>query len=398
MGFIGQGPHGTRQLFGAEGTYLHGGYFARNDVQVLAVCDVRRERRESALHKCNRGYAERLGQAGYAGVNAYNDFREVLSRDDIDAVLLALPFHWAAPMAIMAMRAGKDVYGEKPVAITVREGRVLRETARRCGRVFQAGTQQRSEYTSKFRFVCELVRNGRLGQLKEVYACREPGAFFPTPWTTATGQPVPDGFDWDLWLGPLWPRPYDGEPGNALPGMFIGNLSWSPHHYDFIQWVVNPDPAAPIVVEYEPPAAGRDAVIHYHYAHGVVVHSIPYPGETVGEEGGACFVGTAGRVAVDRLNLAAHPDTLLRKPIRASDQRLPRTGDHNGNFLDCVRTRRPPVCHPDTAVYSMNFILIGGIALALKRSLKWNPLKEEFENDAEANRLLSYAPRPPWIL
>jgi len=398
MGFIGLGGQGTGHLLGGAWTYVPGGYAARPDVQVLAVCDVRRERREQAQKRCNDIYAQKLGQADYNGVRAYNDFREVLARPDLDAVLLALPYHWAAPMAILAMRAGKDVYCEKPVAITVREGAVLVETARRFGRIYQAGTQQRSEYSGRFRWVAELVRNGRIGWLKEVYAYRQPGAFYPTPWTSDASKPVPEGFDWDLWLGPLPWRPFNGEAGHALPGCFVGDVNWAPHHYDFIQWVVNADPTAPIEVSYEPPAAGQEAVIHYRYANGVVVHSSGYPGEPVGGEGGACLVGTEGRIAVERSNIVSYPDKILREPIRATDQRVYRADSHSGNFLECVRTRRPTICDPETAVYSMNAILIGGIALILKRTLTWNPAKGEFVGDAEANRLLSYAPRPPWLI
>lgn len=397
MGFIGLGGQGSGHLLGGAWTYVPGGYVARPDVQVLAVCDVRRERREQAQARCNQAYAQRLGRANYAGVDAYPDFREVLSRSDIDAVLLALPYHWAAPMSILAARSGKDVYCEKPIAITVQEGRTLVETCHRYNRIYQAGTQQRSEYAGKFRLACELVRNGRIGQLKEVYAYRQPGAFYPKMWTSDQARPVPAGFDWDLWLGPLPWRPYAGEAGHALSGCFIGDVNWSPHHYDIVQWTVNPDPLAPIEVTHENKGnRPQDAVIHFRYANGVVVHSNGYPGEQVGGEGGACFVGTEGRIAVDRANIVAHPSSILNKPLLPSDERVEQVASHSGNFLECVRTRRRTICHPETAVYTMNAILIGGIALALQRNLKWDPAKGQFVGDEQANRLLSYAPRPPW--
>jgi predicted dehydrogenase len=411
MGFIGLGGQGTGHLLGGAWTYVPGGYVARPDVQVLAVCDVRRERRDSARQRCNQMYAQKFGQGGYDGVRAYNDFREVLARADIDAVLLAQPYHWACPMSILAVRAGKDVYCEKPIAITVREGHTLVEACRRWGRIYQAGTQQRSEYGGRFRLACELVRNGRIGQLKEVYAYRQPGAFFPTAWTSDHAVPVPDGFDWDFWLGPLPWRPYGGEAGHTLNGLFVGDVNWSPHHYDIIQWTVNPDPRAPVEVQFEGAArrgadagvhpagaAGRpgDGQVHYHYANGVVVHSTGYPGEPVGGEGGACFVGTEGRIAVERARIVSHPASLLKQPVRPEDTRVYQTDSHSGNFLDCVRTRRQTICHPETAVYTMNAILIGGIALALQRTVKWDPVRGEFPGDAQANRLLSYAPRPPW--
>jgi predicted dehydrogenase len=399
MGFIGLGGQGSGHLLGGAWTYVPGGYVARPDVQVLAVCDVRKERRDHAQTRCNQIYAERLGQPGYNGVQSYNDFREVLARPDVEAVLVALPYHWAAPMAIRAARAGKDVYCEKPIAITVQQGQTLTETCKRYGRIYQAGTQQRSEYAGKFRLACELVRNGRIGQLKEVYAYRQPGAFYPTPWTSNNSQPVPAGFDWDLWLGPLPWRPFAGEAGHALSGCFIGDVNWSPHHYDIIQWTVNPDPTAPIEVTYEGHGAKPDdAVIHYRYSNGAVVHSSGYPGEPVGAEGGACFVGTEGRIAVDRSNIVSYPASILKEPLRPSDQRVYRATSHSGNFLECIRSRRPTICNPETAVYTINAILIGGISMILKRALKWDPVKAEFAGDAQANRLLSYSPRPPWWL
>lgn len=397
MGFIGLGGQGTGHLLGGGWTYVPGGYAARNDVQVLAVCDVRKERRDHALERCNQIYAEKLGRPSYHGVQAYNDFRGVLARPDIEAVLIAVPYHWAAPLATMAAQAGKDVYCEKPIAITVRQGQNLAATCKRYSRIYQAGTQQRSEYGGKFRLACELIRNGRIGQLKEVYAYRQPGAFYPTRWTTDTPQPVPEGFDWDLWLGPLSWRPYGGEAGHALPGSFIGDVNWSPHHYDIIQWTINPDPSAPIEVSYE--SKGKhpaDAVIHYRYANGVQVHSTAYPGEPVGNDGGACFVGTEGRIAVDRDSIVSYPASILNQPLRPADSRVYRTDSHSGNFLECVRSRRLTICNPETATYTINAILIGGISMILQRALTWDPAKAQFVGDEEANRLLSYTPRPPW--
>ena len=392
MGFIGLGGQGSGHLLGGAWTYVPGGYIARDDVQVMAVCDVRRDRRTRAWQRCNEIYAERLNRAAYNGVKAYNDFRKVLARGDIDAVLLALPYHWAAPMSIMALRSGKDVYCEKPVAITVRESQVMRQSARTYGRIYQAGTQQRSEYDGKFRLACELIRNGRIGRLKEVFAYRKPGAFVPRVRTSNKSVPVPEGFDWDLWLGPLSWQPYGGSAGHTLPGLFVGDVNWSPHHYDIIQWTVNPDLQAPIEVEYD------NGEVHYHYANGVVVHSYGYPGEPVGGEGGACFVGTAGRIAVDRSNIVSYPARILRQPLRPDDERVYHADSHSGNFLECIRTRKPTICHPEVAAYTINAILIGGIALAMQRNVHWNPVTLEFSGDEIANRLLSYTPRPPWRL
>jgi predicted dehydrogenase len=294
----------------------------------------------------------------------------------------------------------------------VREGRQLAETCRRFNRIYQAGTQQRSEYDGKFRLACELVRNGRIGRLKEVYAYRQPGAFFPADWTSGRSIPQPPGFDWNLWLGPLPWRPFGGEAGHTLSGLFVGDVNWSPHHYDFIQWVLDADRTGPVEAawegdpkratgqpgQYPAGAIGRpeEGTVHLRYANGVVVHSSGYPGEPVGGEGGACFVGTEGRIAIDRSNIVSYPASILKEPLRPSDQRVYFSQSHSGNFLECIRTRRPTICDAETAVRTMSSIFVGGIAMVLQRTVKWDPEKEEFPGDEQANRLLSFTPRPPW--
>ncbi|MCX5769740.1 MAG: Gfo/Idh/MocA family oxidoreductase [Candidatus Hydrogenedentes bacterium] len=242
MGFIGQGGQGSGHLFGGAWTYVPGGYAGRNDVQVMAVCDIRRERREKSCNAVNAAYAERFRQPGYNGCAAYNDFRELLARDDIDAVLMALPLHWHAVMAMYAARAGKDVYCEKPIAVTIQQGRALADTIARTGRVYQAGTQQRSEYTSKFRVAYQLIRAGRIGELKEVYGYR-PGGAYAWPGGLGKPQPVPDGLDWDLFLGPAQWLEYDGNPGTFR--FSSGDINWTPHHFDFVHWVLDADRTGP---------------------------------------------------------------------------------------------------------------------------------------------------------
>ncbi len=392
MGFIGLGGQGAGHLLGGAWTYVPGGYMARDDVQVRAVCDVRRERCERAWQRCNAIYAQRFQRPGYQDVQAIHDFRDILSRDDIDAVLLAVPYHWAAPMSIMAMRTGKDVYCEKPIATTLRESQTMVKTAQRYGCIYQAGMQQRSEYSGRFRQACEWVRNGRIGQLKEVYAYRPPGALVLGTWTSNHTIPVPAGFDWDLWLGPLPWRPYGGHAGHTLPDLFVGDVNWSPHHYDIIQWTVNPDPHAPLKVDYD---GGQ---VHYRYSNDVVVHSVPYPGEPLGGDGGACFVGTEGRIVVDRGHIVSYPATILKEPLRPDDTRVYHADNHSGNFVACMRSRKLTICDPRTAAYTMNAILVGGIALALQRDVVWDPVQHRFPGDEAANRLRSYTPRPPWRL
>lgn len=388
MGFIGVGTQGGGHLLGGAWTYVAGGYAGRPDVQVLAVCDVWRDRRERACQKVNHHYAEALGKGTYRSCEAYNDFRQVLDRTDIDAVLIATPAHWHATMSVMAAASGKDVYCEKPTAVTIQESQAVVAGVRRYGRVYQAGTQQRSEYGGKFRQACELVRSGRIGTLKEIYAWRDGGGV-SWPGRFGASQPVPDGFDWDLYLGPMPWFPYDG--GDTGPHRFdIGELNWGQHHYDIVQWAAAADDTGPVEVFLE---AGRSG---YRYASGVVVYGKPYPGEPIGGEGGACFVGTQGRIAVDRNALVSHPADIAREPLRPSETHLYYAESHSGNFLDCVRTRKRPICDEETAHRAASALLVGGVAKQLQRPLKWDPKAELFPNDTEANRMLSMAKRPPW--
>jgi len=390
MGFIGLGTQGSGHLFGGAWANLTGGYLGRDEVQVLGVCDVWRGRRETAKQRVNEYYAERAGAGTFKSCEAYRDFRDLLARDDIDAVQMALPFHWHAPMATLAARAGKDVYCEKPIAMTIREGRILAETVQRYGCVYQAGTQQRSGYGGKFRRACELVRNGRIGRLREVYAYRPGGGFRPNLQNASTqGVPVPEDLDWDLFVGPGPWQPFTGN--NAGIGLFsFGDPNWGPHHYDTVQWGIGADRTGPVEVGLE------EGHVMLRYENGVVVHGCECPGEPVGGVGGACFVGTEGRIAVDRTGLVSDPPSILEERLGPEDQRLYEGTSHSGDFLACVRSRKRTICDVEIAHRAMSLVLLGGIAMQLKRSLTWDPVKEEFPADVEANRLLSYARRPGW--
>ncbi|MBI5394429.1 MAG: Gfo/Idh/MocA family oxidoreductase [Verrucomicrobia bacterium] len=389
MGFIGIGGQGGGHLTGGAWTYVAGGYVGRDDVQVLAVCDAQRERRERAQQRVNEVYAAKFGEGKHAACAAYNDFRDLLARDDIDAVLIASPIHWHGVMTVMAAQAGKDIYCEKPTAITIRESQAMLAAVKRYGCVFQAGTQQRSEYGGKFRRACEIVRGGGIGKLKEVYAFR-PGGTFAWKWF-GQPKPVPDGLDWDLYLGPAPWQPYAGV-ANAHMFCGLGDINWGPHHYDFIQWVLDADRSGPVEIVFE------KEMLRYRYASGVVVHGCPAPEGGPGGSGGARFIGTDGWVAVDRDEIAASKPDILKAPLAPAARGVYRSDSHSGNFLDSVRTRKRAICDIETAHRSASAVLLGGIALTLKRTLKWNPQRELFINDAEASRLLSATFRPPWTV
>ncbi|MCX5758400.1 MAG: Gfo/Idh/MocA family oxidoreductase [Candidatus Hydrogenedentes bacterium] len=390
MGFIGQGGQGSGHLFGGSWTYVAGGYLGRGEVQVLGVCDVWRPKRESAKERVNQHYAQLAGTGSYTSCEAYRDFRELLAREDVDAVLMALPFHLHAPMATMAMKYGKDVYSEKPIAMTIEEGRILAETMKRYGRVYQAGTQQRSEYDGKFRRAIELVRNGYIGQLKEIYSFSPGGGFNANMQNVYDpGIPIPEDLDWDLYVGPGPWQPYTG--GNANCGLFsFGDPNWGPHHYDVVNWALEKDCLGPIELSYE----NDHAVLRYE--NGVVVHACRHPSEGVGGVGGVCCVGTEGYVAVDRENIVSNPAGILNVQLKPADRRVYESKSHAGNFLDCIRTRKRTICSAETAHRSMSLVLLAGIVTQLKRKMAWDPVKEIFPEDEQANRMLSYARRPGW--
>lgn len=388
MGFIGVGTQGSGHLLGGAWTYVAGGYAGRKEVQVLAVCDVWPDRRDRATQRVNDHYGEIYGKTVSNACKSYRDFRDVLARPDIDAVLIATPAHWHATMAIMAAQAGKDIYCEKPSACTIQESRAMLQAVRRYGRVYQAGTQQRSEYGGKFRMACEFVRSGRIGKLKEIYGYRDGGGI---AWPKRFGpeKPIPQGYDWDLYLGPAPWLPFDGITG---PHRFdIGELNWGQHHYDIIQWAANADDTGPVELWLE---EGRSC---YKYASGVVVYGRGYPNEPVGGEGGACFVGTNGRIAVDRNAIVSDPAEIILEPLRPDEVHLYSSDSHSGNFLKCVRTRQRTICDANIAQRSASAVLLGGIVKQLSRPLKWDPKAERFPNDEEANRMLSIAKREPWI-
>ncbi|MCY3021764.1 MAG: Gfo/Idh/MocA family oxidoreductase [Planctomycetota bacterium] len=388
MGFIGIGGQGGGHLFGGAWTYVAGGYLGRDEVQVLGVCDVWRQKREGAKARVNQHYANKTAKDSYKSCEAYCDFRELIARPDIDAVLIGSPAHWHALRSNMDARALKDVYCEKPVALTIAEGRAMVNAVTRYGRVYQAGSQQRSCYGGKFRKACEYVRNGRLGQLKGAYAALGGGGFNPGPGPTGPGKPVPKELDWELFLGPAPWTPFTGNCGAHMFGW--GSDNWGQHHYDICQWGINGDDTGPtdIVMEEGKPV--------YKYANGGVIYGCGCPGVKTGEGGPVTFLGTEGKIVVDRDQIYSDPKKILEQPLTASDVRLYKSDSHADNFLDCIRTRKRPISPAETAQRAISILLLGGIATKLQRALKWDPQKEKFINDAEADKMTSYAMREPW--
>ena len=350
MGFIGVGGQGSGHLIGGAWTYLTGGYTARKDVQIVSVCDIRRERREECTTKVNQYYEDTFGANNYSPAKGVIDFREVLDNKDIDAVLIATPAHWHATMAVMAAQAGTDVYCEKPTAGTIEESQALTRAIKRYNRVYQGGTQQRCEYNTIFRRAAEYVKSGRIGKIKQVYAYRDGGLIaWPKPRFYEATAPLPDPNDlhWDLYLGPAPALPYDG---NIASHRFdIGELNWGQHHHDVIQWCCSKDGTGPTELWVDPAGCSD-----YRYADGIEVFGKPFPGEIVGNDGGACIIGTEGRIAFDRANIVSYPDSIIKDPLTPGEVHLHRETSHSGNFLDCVRTRKQTIVNEDIAHRSVD--------------------------------------------
>jgi predicted dehydrogenase len=377
-----QGLSDTRAVAGQRGT------------KVVALCDV--DARHLAEAKVNH----------FNDAKTYLDFRELLARPDIDAVVIGTPDHWHGVMAVAALRAGKDVYCEKPLTLTIDEGRKISDTARQMGRVFQTGSQQRSD--GRFRLACELVRNGRIGKVKRVEA-HLPGAPRGGPFQP---QPIPRSFYWDMWLGPAPETEYIKERTHGSFRWwyeYSGGMvtDWGAHHLDISQWGLGTDDTGPVKVEArgeapKPDPTGRSYNVHpafditYTYADGT-----PLIASNKGENG-VRFEGEDGRwIFVSRGKIEASDPKILSDPL--PDDRAVKlyvSNNHAGNWVECIRTREQPICNAEIGHRSVSVCHLGTIALRLGadgRALEWDPKRERFR-DRAADAMRSRPMRAPWSI
>jgi len=382
MAAIGAGGQGTRHIGG--GIWVQGGGFlSKPDVQFVAVCDVNKNNLNRARDIVNKYY-------GNKNCKTYGDYRELLARDDIDIILCATGDRWHTPVSIAAARAGKDIYCEKPISLTVYEARALAHSIKRYGRIFQSGIQQRSWH--EFRFACELVRNGYIGQLKHI-TVNVGGP--PSECNLPDGGPPPDWLDYDMWLGQAPWRPF--HPGllgwMAWKDYSGGEMTnWGMHMFDIAQWGAGMDESGP--VEIIPPDGKDYRVLTYKYANGATMirDTITRP------EPGVIFEGTEGKIEVTREYLATEPKHLLRQKIGPNEIHLYESKNHPDNFIECVKTRKRPASNADVGYRSITVCHLGNIAYWLKRPLKWDPENEKFVNDPEADRMLWREMRSPWTI
>ena len=392
VGMIGLGGQGI-------GRNLRG-FLAQGDAQVVAACDVDRDNCYRGKQLADQHYAREARGGAFRGCDPTSDFREVLARNDIDAVCISTPDHWHVPMSVMAIRAGKDVICEKPT-LTIGQGRLLADTVRRFGAVFQTSTEDRS--LAVYHRMAEVVRNGRIGKVTRVRLQLPAGPATPGD---PTPQPVPDGFDWDLWLGPAPWVPYTPARTHWNFRWIIdysgGMLTdWGAHQLDTVQWALGTERTGPVEVEgrgVAHPDGLYDTFHEYHltyrYASGVEL-LVDSGGTALRFEGTDGWVGNAGWSRP----VEASSREIVRSPVGAGEVHLftcP-AGEHR-NFLDCVKTRADPYQPAEVGHRVASIAHIGNIAMWTGRRLRWDPATETFPGDAEANRYLDRALRSPWGL
>jgi predicted dehydrogenase len=391
VGFIGVGTMGRGHL---------GGLLGDRSVEVVAVCDVVKERLDHAAETVAKRYANRAKSGDFKGPKAYTDFRELLDHPGLDAVVISTPDHWHAIPCILAARAKKHIYCEKPLTHNVAEGRRIVDEVKKAGVVFQTGSQQRSEFNDYFRKAVEYVWNGRIGQVKTIRI----GVGGPARPCDLPAEETPPGTDWDFWLGPAPERAYHHElcpkgvhqhfPAWRNYQEYAGGglADMGAHHFDIAQWALKMDDGGPIEV-IPPKNPKRGAGLRFVYASGVVMIHNEFEG---GARADCVFEGTDGMILVSRGGIQSRPDSILKEPLGKDAERVYPSNNHRGNWLDCIRTGKECICPAEVGHRSATICHLGNIGYRLGRPLKWDPAKERFVGDAAADRELTREPRAKW--
>ncbi|MFO7774212.1 MAG: Gfo/Idh/MocA family oxidoreductase [Candidatus Hydrogenedentota bacterium] len=383
MGCIGVGSMGSGNMRG---------FLSRDDVRVLAVCDVDENHLEEARNHVNNHYDNE-------DCDAYTDFRDLVARDDIDAVMIATPDHWHCLTALAAVRAGKDVYCEKPLAHTHEEGMAVVEAVRQHEVVWQTGSQQRS--SGNFRRGVELVRNGVIGELEHVEVGLPSGSEGPTH----SPEDPPEHVDYDFYCGPAEKIPFDPQRFHwdwRWHLNFGGGqlMDWINHHNDIAHWGMNMDNSGPLEVEatgeFPPEDSAYNAPYHYTfdcvYPNGVTVNV------SDSNQMGARFHGTNGWVYVNRGHFSASEEEWTADDFDAGPIQVYHSNDHRGNFIECVKSRKPTICPPHVSHRSCTPGWLAYASMFTGRKVRWDPAREEILDDSEAAEYLKFDPRGDWSL
>jgi predicted dehydrogenase len=384
IAFIGYG----KRAFGVMNHAL-----GQKDVRIVAVAEVEGIRLAKAKEVVEKRYAEDTKSGLYKGCTAYVDYRELLEREDLDAVVIMTPDHLHIHPAMAAAAKKLDIYCEKPLTHHIAEGRLLASAVAKNQIIFQTGSQQRSEFGGRFRTAVEMIWAGRIGEIKTI---RIGVGASPKPCDLPT-QEQPDNVNWDLWLGPAPLRGYNEvlcPKGlhNHFPAFrhyeeYAGGLlaDMGAHHFDIAQWAMDMDGSGPVTVE--PPAKG-DTGLKFTYANGVEMFH--------GGPSGCTFEGTEGRIYVDRSRLESDKEEILKSPLAADARRAIESKDHLRNWLDCIKTRAEPICTVETGHRTATVCHLANIGYKLRRKLTWDPAAERFTDDTEANALTIRKPRDGW--
>jgi predicted dehydrogenase len=402
LGFIG---------LGIQGRGLMKGFLERDGVQVVAVCDVDTNRREDGRKRVDTYYGQQAGRDAFRGCLVFEDFRELVSRPDIDAVVVATPDHWHALVSIAAAKAGKDIYCEKPLSKSVHESRAMVKAVRKNHRVLQVGSMQRS--MREFRVACELVRNGCLGKIDHVNVT----VGGPAVPCDLPGEAAEPGLNWDRWLGPAEERPYNSVLSPRGVNNFYPNwrhyreyggggvTDFGAHHFDIAQWGLGMDDSGPR--EITPPADWQTAQhgVRMRYANGIeLVHA---PGHN-----DVTFFGSDGVVQVDRGRIAVtiggrtiekggmplrdQLDRIEKTFLQRAKVRLYRSRDHQGDWLTAIRTRKKPICDVEIGARTATVCHLVDLAYYHGELMKWNPAREKFTDGAGDPCWLDVPHRTPW--
>src|SRR6185312_10669629 len=397
VGFIGVGYQACGHLNNLLG---------RKEVEVVAVCDVVKERLDDASQRVEKRYADRIKSGAAKSATAYTDFRKLLDHSGLDAVVIGTPDHWHAMPVILAARAKKHIYCEKPLTHNIAEGKQIVQEVAKGNVIFQTGSQQRSEFGGHFRKAVEYVWNGRIGKLHTIRI----GVGGPSRPCKLPGEATPPGTDWDAWLGPAPERPYHSElcpkgvhshfPNWRSYQEFAGGqvADMGAHHFDIAQWAMKMDGSGPVQVI--PPEKSRDRGLRFIYASGIVmIHNEFAKGPDGKDLHADCvFEGTGGTILVSRGGIRSLPDSILKEPLGEKDERVYPSNNHFGNWLSCIKSGKQAICPASVGHRSASICHLGNIGYHLGRKLIWDPVAEQFVGDEKANKELSREPRAKWKL
>jgi len=387
LGFIGCGK---------QGRILSNYFLSTSEIRIAAISEVYKDKSDLMLKTIKANLEKNKLVANTDAIGVYNDFRELLARKDVDAVVIASPDHWHSAMAVRAAEAGKDIYCEKPLSLTVKEGRAMVKATRKYNRVFQTGSMQRS--WPEFRRAVEIIRNGYIGKIKSIKVnVGPPPIAYDLP-----EEAMPGGLDWNKWLGPNEFKSFNAELAPPITKDVYPNwrkykefggggvTDWGAHMFDIVQWALDMDESGPVEI------FGPDtdhSVLTYKYKDGIIMTHEKWDWSNA-----VLFEGAEGELRIARGKLETNPASIKDIVIGETQKHVYKSENHYKDFLNSIRTRNKPVCDVETGHRTASVCNIGNIAYQLKRPLTWDPKEEKFKKDAEANVLLGRPMLNEWAI